>query len=186
MTTRATSPLAPPPDTDTITVPGGSPTDEILALHDPSIASLTPDTAVVGGEATVTVTGTNFRDDSVVEADQVGVSTVYVSDTELTATLDDPGAAGTDSLSVRNPIQRDGVEQRRVHLDRSREPAHRPHPRGQQVMPTDTEPGRQGTEGHQAVRQQGSDHRQDDLDHGTTQPWDLNKGSNKKMKVKGK
>ena len=97
------SPLAPPPDADTITNPGGSPTDEILELHDPNIESLTPNTAVVGGEATVTVTGTNFREDSVVEADQVGVSTVYVSDTELTATLDDPGAAGTDSLSVRNP-----------------------------------------------------------------------------------
>ena len=102
-TEEGESPLAPPPDAATITEPGGSPTDEILELHDPKITSVTPDTAAIGGVATVTVTGTNFREDSVVEADQVGVSTVYVSATELTATLDDPGAAGTDSLSVRNP-----------------------------------------------------------------------------------
>jgi len=97
------SPLSPPPNTDTVIEPGGSPSDEIVALHDPSIASITPDTAVVGGEATVTVTGTNFRDDSVVEVDQVAVSTVYVSDTELTATFNDPGAAITESVTVRNP-----------------------------------------------------------------------------------
>ena len=36
------SPLAPPPDAATITEPGGSPTDEVLELHDPKIESLTP------------------------------------------------------------------------------------------------------------------------------------------------
>lgn len=97
------SPLAPPPDAATITDPGGSPTDEILELHDPSITSLTPATAVIGGEATVTVAGTNFRDDSVVEVDGGAVSTVYGSDTSLTATLSDPGSAGTATVTVRNP-----------------------------------------------------------------------------------
>jgi hypothetical protein len=97
------TPMAPPPDADTITDPGGSPTDEILELHDPSITSLTPNTAVIGTEATVTLNGANFRDDSVVEVDQVEVSTAYVSTIELTATLGDPGAAGTASVSVRNP-----------------------------------------------------------------------------------
>ena len=97
------SPLAPPPNTGTVTEPGGSPSDEILELHDPNIVSLTPNTAAIGADASVTVTGTNFRDDSVVEADQVEVSTTYVSETELLAVLSDPGVAGADSLSVRNP-----------------------------------------------------------------------------------
>ena len=90
-------------DATTVVEPGGSPSSEIEALHDPSVASLTPATAVVGGEATVTVTGTNFRDTSVVEVDQAAVPTTYVSPTELTATVADPGAAGTASVTVRNP-----------------------------------------------------------------------------------
>lgn len=95
------SPLAPPPDASTIIEPGGSPTDEVVAAHDPSISSLSPDTAVAGTDVTVTVTGERFSSASVVELDQVPVATTYVSDTELTATLN--GVEGTASVTVRNP-----------------------------------------------------------------------------------
>lgn len=97
------TPLSPPPDADTIVEPGGSPSDEMVELYDPSITSLTPDTAVVGADATVTVSGTNFFDTSAVEVAQSPVTTTYVSATELTATLTDPGTAGTAGVTVRNP-----------------------------------------------------------------------------------
>ena len=97
------SPHTPPPNTEIIVEPGGSPSDENVALNDPSVSTLAPDTAEIGSEATVTVTGTNFTDLSQVEVDQQPVSTTYVSATELTATLADPGAAGTASVTVRNP-----------------------------------------------------------------------------------
>lgn len=95
------SPLAPPPNTDTIVEPGGDPTDEAEAGFDPSITSLTPDTAVAGADVTVTVAGERFTADSVVEVNQAPVPTVYVSGTELTATFN--GAAGTAGVTVRNP-----------------------------------------------------------------------------------
>jgi hypothetical protein len=96
------SPLAPPPDAATIVEPGGSPTDEAIAGIDPSITSLEPTTGVVGSDITVTVTGTMFGDDAVVEVDQAEVATTNVSNTELTAVLTDPGAAGTVAVTVRN------------------------------------------------------------------------------------
>ena len=97
------TPHTPPANTDTVVEPGGSPSDEALSGADPSITTLTPDNAVVGADATVTVTGSMFSEDSVVEADQVAVATTHVSNTELSATLPDPGTAGTVSVTVRNP-----------------------------------------------------------------------------------
>lgn len=69
---------------------------------DPVIGSLNPNTGVAnGGPYSVTVTGTKFIESSVVEVDQVAVPTVYVSETELTATYS-PTAVGTDIFTVRN------------------------------------------------------------------------------------
>ena len=95
-TTRAT-PRTPRRRTrHTITEPGGSPSDEMVEAARPvHLIAGTRTPQRLGADATVTVTGTNLRDNSVVEVDQVGVPTSYVSDTELTATLTDPGAAGT-------------------------------------------------------------------------------------------
>jgi hypothetical protein len=39
----------------------------------------------------------------VVEVDQTATATTYVSQTELGATLSDPGAAATLNVTVRNP-----------------------------------------------------------------------------------
>lgn len=102
-TEEGDSPLSPPPNTDTIVEPGGSPSDEAIAGADPSIDSLNPTTAAVGADATVTVTGSMFGENAVVEVDQAEVSTTYISDNELTAVLTDPGSAGTASVTVRNP-----------------------------------------------------------------------------------
>lgn len=95
------SPMGPPPGAATITEPGGSPTDEVIAAHDPYISSLMPFTAVAGVDTSVTVTGERFSAESVVEADHVAVATTYVSDTELTATLN---GSGTVTVTVRNTV----------------------------------------------------------------------------------
>ena len=113
---------------------------------------------------------------------------VYVSDTELTATLGDPGASDSVEVTVRNPSSEkesntvaslDGPrrcapgtsESRR--LGRARlQVSHNPNPGGKGPKVTQQ-------------RQQGSDHRQDDVAAGSTQPWYLNKGSNKSSFVKG-
>lgn len=97
-------PMVPPDNTGSTTDPGGSPTDEVQEAHDPSITALDPDTAVVGADVEVTVTGTNFSEASSVEVDQLGVATVYVSATELTASVPDPGTAVTVEVTVRNPF----------------------------------------------------------------------------------
>jgi hypothetical protein len=71
-------------------------------VPDPTITTLAPSTAVAGsGPVTVTVTGTNFLADSVVEADQAALVTTFVSATSLTASYD-PATAGTVRFTVRN------------------------------------------------------------------------------------
>jgi hypothetical protein len=71
-------------------------------VPDPSITSLAPNTAVAGsGPVTVTVTGTLFQSDSVVEVDQVAKATTFVSATSLTASYD-PLVAGDHLFTVRN------------------------------------------------------------------------------------
>lgn len=97
------SPHTPPENTGTITVPGGSPNDDAVEAFDPHIDSLDPATAVVGSDVSVTVTGSHFTAESVAEANQSAVTTTYVSGSELTVTLVDPGAAATVGVTVRNP-----------------------------------------------------------------------------------
>jgi hypothetical protein len=71
-------------------------------VPDPSITSLSPNTAVAGsGPVTVTVTGTDFLSDSVIEIDQAAVATTFVSATGLTTSYD-PLIAGTKQFTVRN------------------------------------------------------------------------------------
>ena len=71
-------------------------------VPDPTIVSLAPSTAVEGsGSTVITVTGTNFQADSVVEADQAALPTTFVSATSLTATYV-VGTEGTVRFTVRN------------------------------------------------------------------------------------
>lgn len=69
---------------------------------DPQITTLTPNTvSAAAGPTTVTVTGTNFDEDSVVEINQAAQTTTYVSPTSLTVSYD-PTVAGTVQFTVRN------------------------------------------------------------------------------------
>jgi hypothetical protein len=72
-------------------------------VADPHIDALAPTTgSAAAGPLTITVTGTKFEAGSVVEVDQLPVTTVFVSATSLTATFD-PAAAGVVAFTVRNP-----------------------------------------------------------------------------------
>lgn len=73
------------------------------ALLDPHIASLTPATvSAAAGATVVTVRGSRFAADSVVEINQAGQATTYVDAGTLTVSYD-PTVAGTLMFTVRNP-----------------------------------------------------------------------------------
>lgn len=96
------SPHTPPANAAVNMPPGGSPSKEWLAVSDPTITTLTPATGLSGAARAVTVTGTNFATNSVVEQDHVPVATTYVSKTSLTTSLQ-KAAAGAVTVTVRNP-----------------------------------------------------------------------------------
>ena len=73
---------------------------------DPTITSLNPSTAVAGsGTTQVTVTGTQFRADSKVEANQAAIPTTFVSATSLTAQFPVPATAGPVTFTVRTDTE---------------------------------------------------------------------------------
>lgn len=72
----------------------------------PTINSITPTSvAINSGSSTMTVTGTNFVQSSVVRIDGSDRATTYVSSTKLTAELNyaDTTALGTHTVHVYNP-----------------------------------------------------------------------------------
>ena len=71
-------------------------------LPRPTLVSLAPTTSVVGQPVTVTVTGTNFVDGSVVRADGANLPTVFVSATSLTVS-GTPLVDGVSVITVKNP-----------------------------------------------------------------------------------
>lgn len=74
----------------------------LFAGGDPRISSLAPNTASASaGPTTVTVNGSNFEADSVVEIDGVAQTTTFVSASRLTVSYD-PSTAGTFVFTVRN------------------------------------------------------------------------------------
>lgn len=78
----------------------------------PTITSISPTTAVAGGQAfTLTVTGTNFIQGSIVNFGGNAKSTTYVSATQVTAAIlaSDIAAAGTPSVTVTNPTPGGGA-----------------------------------------------------------------------------
>jgi hypothetical protein len=77
-----------------------------IGLIAPTLVSLLPSSATVGGAAfTLTVSGTNFLSDSTVLWNRTGLTTLYLSSTQLTGTVpaSDITAAGTVSVQVINP-----------------------------------------------------------------------------------
>jgi hypothetical protein len=84
----------------------GAVTLTIASPSAPQIDTISPSPIAVGTPfATLTVTGSNFVDGSVVRVNESARSTQFISSTQLTATLTsaDLGTAGTLSVSVRNP-----------------------------------------------------------------------------------
>ena len=71
----------------------------------PSLASISPNTTVVGSAVTLTLNGGNFVNGSVVQVNGAGRSTTFVSSTELTVVLpaSDVATPGTLSITVTNP-----------------------------------------------------------------------------------
>lgn len=70
----------------------------------PTFTSMTPATATSAAGATVTLTGTGFRDGAVVIQGAVPLATTFVSATSLTAANVGKGrAVGPLSITVRNP-----------------------------------------------------------------------------------
>ena len=78
----------------------------------PTLSALSPSSATAGGAAfTLTVTGTKFVSASTVEWNGKGLTTKYVSDTKLTASVpaSDIATAGTASVKVKNPTPGGGT-----------------------------------------------------------------------------
>jgi hypothetical protein len=102
---------APPPSLRALlTDPRKRPEDEheydasippFLWAPPPVLATMDPDTTQEGSTVAVTVTGSGFILSSVVHAGTTALPTVYVSDTELTATYT-PSAPGVVDVTVRN------------------------------------------------------------------------------------
>lgn len=78
----------------------------------PSISSLSPSSATTGGAAfNLTVRGTNFISSSTLQWNGTGLTTTFVSATQLTAavTAADIAAAGTANVSAVNPAPGGGT-----------------------------------------------------------------------------
>ncbi len=93
----------------TFTIAGVNPT--------PSTSGLSPSSVTAGSPGfTLTVTGSNFAPDSVVRWNGVDLTTTFVNDTQLTASIpaSDLTAAGTVDLTVFNPAPGGGTSEVRT------------------------------------------------------------------------
>ena len=106
--------------TKTVTVftpaPGGGTSNSVtLTISDaaspiPQISTITPSAVLAGGSAQITIVGTNFIANSVATVNGSNRSTRFLSNTELTLTLDpttDLLAAGELNIAVLNPPAQD-------------------------------------------------------------------------------
>ena len=92
----------------------------------PTTSSLSPSSATAGGAAfTLTVSGTNFINSSVVRWNGVDRTTTYVSTTQLTAaiTAADIASAGTASVTVFNPTPGGGTSNAQIFTINNPAPA---------------------------------------------------------------
>jgi hypothetical protein len=82
------------------------------AANAPTIALLTPSSALTGGNAfTITVKGTNFDPAAIVEWNGSARTTTFISSTQLQANISaaDIASAGTAIITVANPIANGGT-----------------------------------------------------------------------------
>ena len=102
-------PIAVPAPTPVV-VPTPAPTPTPTA-QTPTISSLSPSGAIAGGPSfTITVNGTNFLNNSVVQFNSTALTTTFISSTQLQATV--PAAqitfAGVAQIAVANPAASGG------------------------------------------------------------------------------
>lgn len=104
-TEQGASPLSPPPNTETVFEPGGAPSDDVMEASTPYVESLAPAGATAADpDTTVTLTGTGFRDTSVVTYGGADLATTFVDESQLTAVFPTSTAsAGDVPVTVRNP-----------------------------------------------------------------------------------
>jgi len=85
----------------------------VLAYPTPALASIFPNRIAVGYSSplTMTVTGSNFYPQSVVDWNSAALLTTYVSPTQLTASIpaSDLGSVGNSKITVANPAPGGGV-----------------------------------------------------------------------------
>ena len=95
--------------------PGGGPSNAInftVNIPPPAITSLSPHSANAGGAAfALTVYGSNFVSSSTVQWDGNSRPTSYVTDSQLTATIDstDINTTGSANITVANPASAGGT-----------------------------------------------------------------------------
>lgn len=70
------------------------------AVKRPTISGISPTSGAISTNNAVTINGANFKPASVVKADGVVVASVYVSATQITATIPGGGAAKTFQVTV--------------------------------------------------------------------------------------
>lgn len=91
---------------------GGSVITATTSNPAPVIISISPNSALAGGTAfTISVTGSAFINGSVIQWNGIPLSTVYVSNTQLTAAVPPANinAAGTASITVITPVAGGGT-----------------------------------------------------------------------------
>ena len=102
------------------TVPGGETSQVItLSINNPApvLTSFTPSSAIAGDNAfTLTVTGSSFIPASVIRWNGTGLTTTFVSSTQLTAYIDTSRLAtgGTQSITIFNPTPGGGTSPART------------------------------------------------------------------------
>ena len=107
---KFSDPIAVPPPAPVV-VPTPAPTPTPTA-QTPTITSLSPSGAIAGGPSfTITVNGTNFLNNSVVQFNSTALATTFVSSTQLQATV--PAGqitfAGVAQVTVANPAASGGT-----------------------------------------------------------------------------
>ncbi|GAB6900663.1 beta strand repeat-containing protein [Kineosporia succinea] len=93
----------------TVTTPGGSTLARTFTYaNSPTVSALSPDRGPLGGNNTVTITGTGFTSGSSVSFGGTPASVQFVNDTRLDVTVP-PGGAGPVSVTVTTPYGTSGA-----------------------------------------------------------------------------
>ena len=91
---------------------GGTSSTATFAVSNPAptVSSLEPRVAVIGvGSPTISIAGTNFLADSIVQINGTAVATTFVSPTRLTFSIANQTVAQVEAITVSNPAPGGGI-----------------------------------------------------------------------------